>query len=73
MAKSSSSIYRMERVNDYNEALYKLAAEKSCRYLDVSSVMVGDDGYLPASWSWDGVHLQASCYAIWEDYMRTHY
>ena len=73
MAKSTSSIYNMTRVNAYNEALYQLAAEKDCRYLDVTSVMIGDDGYLPASWSWDGVHLHASRYSVWENYMRTHY
>lgn len=72
-AKSDSSVYNMDRINAYNEALYRLAAEKKCRYLDVCSALTGDDGYLPAAWSWDGVHLKADYYSVWENYMRTHY
>ena len=72
-AQSAGGVYTMARVNTYNEALYDLAAEKNCRYLDVCSALTGEDGYLPAGLSWDGVHLQPSGYKTWEDYMRTHY
>ena len=72
-AISARGTYTMTRVNAYNEALYNLAAEKNCRYLDVCSAMTGDDGYLPAGSSWDGIHFQPSGYKTWENYMRTHY
>ena len=63
----------MTRVNLYNAALYKLAGEKQCYYMDVCSAFLGSDGYLPASWSTDGVHLQARYYSVWEECMRTLY
>ena len=72
-AKSAGGTYTMARVNAYNEALYNLAAEKNCRYLDVCSALIGDDGYLPSGMSWDGIHFQPSGYEAWENYMRTHY
>ena len=70
---ASSTSFNMTRVNLYNDALYKLAGEKQCYYMDVCSAFRGSDGYLPASWSWDGVHLQAKYYSVWENCMRTLY
>lgn len=72
-AKSAGGVYTMTRVNACNEALYNLAAEKNCRYLDVCSALIGDDGYLPSGSTWDGIHFQPSGYKAWENYMRTHY
>ena len=72
-AISARGTYTMTRVNAYNEALYDLAAEKNCRYLDVCSALATDDGYLPSGSSWDGIHFQPSGYKVWENYMRTHY
>ena len=72
-AKSAGGVYTMTRINAYNEALYDLAAEKNCRYLDVCSALIGDDGYLPSGSTWDGIHFQPSGYKTWENYMRTHY
>lgn len=69
----SSTSFNMTRVNAYNAALYKLAGEKQCYYMNVCSAFQGSDGYLPASWSWDGVHLQAKYYSVWENCIRTLY
>lgn len=70
---SSSSVFNMDRVNMYNEALRALAEEKQCWYMDVCTPLQGSDGYLPSDWSGDGVHLHAQYYAVWEECMRTHY
>lgn len=69
----SSTVFNMTRVNMYNEALYQLAADKQCHYMDVCSALQGDDGYLPSGWSGDGVHLHAQYYSVWENCMRTLY
>lgn len=69
----SSAVFNMTRVNMYNEALRQLAEDKQCYYMDVCSALQGDDGYLPKSWSFDGVHLHAQYYAVWENCMRTLY
>lgn len=70
---NSSSSFNMTRVNLYNQALYKLAGEKQCYYMDVCSAFLGADGYLPSSWSSDGVHLRGKYYSVWENCIRTLY
>lgn len=69
----SSSVFNMTRVDMYNEALHTLAGEKQCYYMDLCSALEGDDGYLPSDWSFDGVHLHAQYYSVWENCMRTMY
>ena len=73
-AKSSShDLFNMPRIKLYNEALMALAQEKGCYYLDLVSVLAGDDGYLPADKTTDGVHFSPDLYKVWADYLKTHY
>ena len=73
-AKSQSGqVFNMPRINLYNGALYQLAVEKQCYYMDVCSAYLGSDGFLPSNWSSDGVHLYAKYYSVWENCMRTLY
>ena len=72
-ASSSGTVFTMERVNLYNQALRELAAEKECYYLDVCSAFVDASGYLPEEWAVDGVHLKPEYYAVWEERIRTYY
>lgn len=73
-AKSSSSdTFNMDRIKLYNEKLRSLASEKRCYYLDLVSALSGEDGYLPASETTDGVHFSAPTYQKWLDYVKTHY
>lgn len=69
----SNSVYNMDRVKLYNEALYQLADEKQVHYMDLCSAFVGEDGYLPWDYSGDGIHIHAPYYEIWEHCMRTLY
>jgi hypothetical protein len=71
--KSSSGVFTMSRITDYNAALYELAAEKGCYYIDLIEALADESGYLPESASWDGVHFNAGYYKVWADYLRTHY
>lgn len=72
--KSDSHATRnMTRIKRYNEALHTLAVEKECYYMDLCSAFQGEDGYLPADWSSDGVHPYRKYYSIWESCMRTMY
>lgn len=70
---ASSTVFNMTRINTYNQALYQLAGEKQCYYMDVCSAFQDSDGYLPYAWSSDGVHLYARYYSVWENCMRTLY
>lgn len=73
-AKSgSSSTFTQARVEDYNTALYDLAAEKECYYLDIFTPLGDEEGFLPSNRTSDGVHFTVDHYAVWADYLRTHY
>ena len=73
-AKSSASTtFTMRRVHDYNTALYDLAAEKKCYYIDLIEALADDTGHLPAHETWDGVHLTAGYYKVWAEYLKTRY
>lgn len=65
-------VFNMERVAIYNEALYALAQEKQCCYLDLCQALAGEDGYLPQEDSTDGIHLKPEKYLDWVDYLKTH-
>jgi len=73
MAKSSDPTFSMDRVRTYNEALYNLAKDKGCWYMDLVEALADDTGYLPSNETADGVHLSANLYSVWADYVRTHY
>lgn len=73
-AKSSSSdTFNMTRITEYNTALRQLAADKSCYYMDLVDALAGEDGYLPAGETTDGVHFSAKVYQTWLSYVKTHY
>lgn len=73
-AKSTSNTtFTMEKVKEYNTALHQLAADKGCYYMDLVDALAGDDGYLPAAETSDGIHFSASVYKTWLEYVRTHY
>ena len=65
--------FSRERVVMYNNALYKLAADWGCWYLDDYTPLADSEGYLPASQTWDGVHFNVAKYAEWETIIRTYY
>lgn len=71
-AKIGTSFSR-DRVVAFNNALYNLAAEWGCWYLDDFTPLADSGGYLPNAHTWDGVHLYAWRYAAWEDIIRTWY
>ena len=71
-AKVNTSFNR-DRVIMYNNALYKLAGERECYYLDVFTPLADSEGYLPKADTWDGVHFVKAKYADWEEIIRTYY
>ena len=71
-AKIGTSFSR-DRVIMYNSALYKLAGERECYYLDDFTPLADSEGYLPKSETWDGVHFTVAKYKDWEEIIRTYY
>ena len=69
----TGSWFSRERVIMYNEALYRLAAQWGCWYLDVFTPLADSEGYLPGADTWDGIHFYAAKYPVWENIIRTYY
>lgn len=60
------------KVMDYNRALKDMAKEYHACYLDISSIYIGNDGYMPYEYSFDGVHLNVQSVQYWRDYILNH-
>ncbi len=67
--------YTMDNINAFNDALRSMCAEKQCWFLDLSSALTDEEGYLSEVYAYkgDGKHLEANGYELWADYMRNHY
>ncbi len=61
-----------ETINEYNEALIKMAQEKDVYYLDIHSALADSTGVLPANATTDGLHFGPAYYQKWFDYLKTH-
>ena len=52
------------KIRDANVVLQRLAAERNIQYIDVYSAYA-QDGALPETMSYDGLHLTEDAYSIW--------
>lgn len=73
MTKSKSDsdkIYNNKNVAKFNQLIKEVAEEENVTYLDVKSVLVNKDGYLPEEASTDGVHIDKKYCKKWLDYLK---
>ena len=68
-AKSESSYFKNEVINERNAELAKLADEQTVFYLDLNPIFDDEGGALRADYSGDGVHVRAPYYTQWRDYL----
>ena len=72
-AKSQSDkVHSNANVIQRNETLKQIAEEQRAYYLDVGSVFMGADGFLPAEMAADGIHLKAQYMEKWKQYLLEH-
>ena len=72
-AKSAGEKYfNNERINSRNAAISTLADQKYVFYMDMNSAVDDESGNLQADISFDGVHLKASAYQKWYDFLLQH-
>ena len=53
----SDKIFNNANVKKFNKLIKEVANEKNVKYLDVQSVLVNSEGYLPEDASTDGIHI----------------
>ena len=68
-AKSQSSAFKNELINAANLELSKLADGEHIFWLDINRIFDDEEGCLNAAYSGDGVHVKASHYKEWRDYL----
>lgn len=74
-SRDSEGVFTMRRIGSFNQALYDLAEETGCWYLDTFTLLCDDSGYLPEQYGgWDGSpHLSNAGYQAWAEVVRTYY
>ena len=75
-AKAADGFFSMSAITARNAALYALAGETECWFVDCCTPLCGEDGYLLPGYaaSWDGAHLKETAgYVAWADILRTYY
>ena len=68
-----SSALRMDRALEYNDMLRDLAAEKGVWYIEITSALVDEEGYLPSDVTEDGINYTPGHYQGWYDRLAIHY
>lgn len=58
------------RINEFNEALIKMAEEQDIGYIDVSSLLKDSNGILNKDYTSDGIHVKYKFYSIWLDCVK---
>lgn len=69
---AKGSYVNNQRIRTYNQIWMELAEENGCDYVNAAEALTGEDGCLPADFSFDGVHLNRAGCKVWLDYLRTH-
>ncbi len=74
-ARSAEGVFTMKKICEWNDALYALAEEQQCWYLDCCTPLCDGEGYLPGKYGgWDkSPHLSESGYLAWGEVIRTYY
>ena len=70
---SSYPSMSMETINGFNEALAQMCADNGYKFLNITEVLVGDDGYGKSQYFLAGdIHLKKDALTAIIDYARTH-
>lgn len=71
MTKEPYTKGRNAMVPELNRRIKALAEAEGLTYIDLHPLFKGDDGNLIKELSIDGVHLKASAYITWVDYLKS--
>ena len=66
----SDKYFNNTRIEQYNKLVKEVALEENVEYLDVQSVLVNSEGYLPEETSPDGIHIGKSYCEKWLKYLK---
>lgn len=65
-------IYNNEKIEEYNQLILQMCAQKQVFYVNVAETMTDKDGALFADAATDGIHLTKKYCMKWLEYLRAH-
>ncbi|MDD3368297.1 MAG: GDSL-type esterase/lipase family protein [Lachnospiraceae bacterium] len=68
----SDPIFNNTHINERNFLLEQMADNRHIFYLEMNNAVCDQDGNLSAEYTFDEVHLKASYYGLWVDYLLQH-
>lgn len=69
---STDPIFNNTNIEQRNQALKTLEDKQHVFYLDMNEAVCDENGNLIKDYSFDGVHLKAKYYKLWEEFLKTH-
>ena len=69
---AAEPVFSNDNIRKKNEGLKGLANGEDIFYLEVNDNLNDGQGNLPEEYTGDGVHLKASYYSLWRDYLLEH-
>ncbi len=70
--EASYPVFSTANIKEKNEAIRVLANDVDTFYLEVNDALNDGTDHLPSEYTGDGVHLKASYYSLWHDYLLEH-
>lgn len=72
-ASSQRKTFTTEKINNFNELVYKMAKDKDVYFLNVEDALMDENGRLKADYAGkDGIHMLKSGYVALLDYYKNH-
>ena len=59
-----------KKVVELNSLIKQLTNEVNATYLDLYSLVLDENGYLIKDYSDDGIHLNASGFVVWTNFLK---
>lgn len=70
--ENADSTFSTANIKEKNEVIKALANDVDTFYLEVNDCLNDGTDHLPAEYTGDGVHLKASYYRLWHEYLLEH-
>lgn len=70
--EANNPVFSSAGLKEKNARLKEIANDVDIFYLEVNDALNDGTDHLPSDYTGDGVHLKASCYHYWKEYLLSH-
>lgn len=68
----NDKVFNMTNINEFNELIKDMCERKNITYIDITSILLDEHGYLPEEASSDGIHLNKLYCRKWLKYLENY-